>query len=187
MDHYEVREWEAWHRYVTLCLLAHAFDVVTRCAAREKEFRKRGDLESGLIPLTVPEVRRLMLAMSEPEEQRRFRLGWSAYRRAHQAMDGRCKKVSRAAKRVLHGQELSENLGGPEPTAPPPEGAPLTDSEWEILEPLLPPQRTTRGRPYHGHRTVLGGILWVARTRSSWRKMPGEFGKWETAYRRYEL
>ncbi len=25
MDHYEVRSWEAWHRHVTLCLLAHAF------------------------------------------------------------------------------------------------------------------------------------------------------------------
>jgi len=27
----------------------------------------------------------------------------------------------------------------------------------------------------------------VARTGSSWREMPEEFGKWETAYRRYEL
>src|SRR3712207_6784187 len=35
--------------------------------------------------------------------------------------------------------------------------------------------------------SVLGGILWVARTGSSWREMPEEFGKWETAYRRYEL
>ena len=34
---------------------------------------------------------------------------------------------------------------------------------------------------------MLGGILWVARTGSSWREMPEEFGKWETAYRRYEL
>jgi SRSO17 transposase len=37
MDHYEVRRWEAWHRYVTLCLLAHAFLVVTRLAASEEE------------------------------------------------------------------------------------------------------------------------------------------------------
>jgi len=34
---------------------------------------------------------------------------------------------------------------------------------------------------------VLGGILWVARTGSSWRQMPEEHGKWETAYRRHEL
>ena len=37
MDHYEVRKWGAWHRYVTLCLLAHAFLVVTRFAARNEE------------------------------------------------------------------------------------------------------------------------------------------------------
>ncbi len=34
---------------------------------------------------------------------------------------------------------------------------------------------------------LLAGILWVARTDSSWREMPEEYGKWETAYRRYEL
>ena len=45
MDHYEVRKWGAWHRYVTLCLLAHAFLVVTRLAARNKEVaHKRGIL-----------------------------------------------------------------------------------------------------------------------------------------------
>ena len=27
----------------------------------------------------------------------------------------------------------------------------------------------------------------MARTGSSWREMPEEFGKWETAYRRHEL
>jgi len=43
LDHYEVRRWDAWHRYVSLCLLAHAFLVVTRSAAREEEdLRKRG-------------------------------------------------------------------------------------------------------------------------------------------------
>jgi SRSO17 transposase len=43
MDHYEVRKWGAWHRYVTLCLLAHAFLVVTRLAIRNEEVaRKKG-------------------------------------------------------------------------------------------------------------------------------------------------
>ncbi len=52
---------------------------------------------------------------------------------------------------------------------------------------LLPPQRPPHGRPRHDHRTLLGGIVWVVRTRASWRDMPHEFGKWETAYRRYRL
>ena len=46
MDHYEVRKWEAWHHYVTLCLLAHAFLVVTCLIARSEEVgseaRKKG-------------------------------------------------------------------------------------------------------------------------------------------------
>jgi transposase len=67
------------------------------------------------------------------------------------------------------------------------EGGPLTDKEWEILEPLVP-HKPPVGRPYDEHRTVLGGILWVARTGSSWREMPEEeFGKWQRAYRRYKL
>jgi SRSO17 transposase len=37
LDHYEVRRWEAWHRHITLCLLAHAFLAVTRRAAAEEE------------------------------------------------------------------------------------------------------------------------------------------------------
>ncbi len=43
MDHYEVRKWGAWHRYVTLCLLVHAFLVVTRLGTRNEEAaRKKG-------------------------------------------------------------------------------------------------------------------------------------------------
>ena len=37
MDHYEVRRWDAWHRHVTLCLLAHAFLVVVRLATHDEE------------------------------------------------------------------------------------------------------------------------------------------------------
>jgi SRSO17 transposase len=33
LDQYEVRGWDAWHRHVTLCLLAHAFLEVTRMGA----------------------------------------------------------------------------------------------------------------------------------------------------------
>jgi SRSO17 transposase len=33
LDQYEVRRWEAWHRHVTLALLAHAYLEVTRLAA----------------------------------------------------------------------------------------------------------------------------------------------------------
>jgi SRSO17 transposase len=43
LDHYEVRKWGAWHRHITLCLLAYAFLAVTRQAAVEEEgSRKKG-------------------------------------------------------------------------------------------------------------------------------------------------
>lgn len=193
MDHYEVRKWGAWQRYVTLCLLAHAFLVLTRLAARNKEVaRKKGGLSLLCLRSPVAEVRRVMLAMGEPEEEKRaFRLGWSAWRRAQQAVAKRCKKASRAAKGALRTESTLEDRRTTTTklkasTLPPEEAAPLSDEEWEVLEPLIPP-KVPAGRPYHDHRTVLGGLLWVARRGSSWREMPEEFGKWQRAYRRYEL
>jgi len=37
LDHYEVRKWDAWHRHVTLCLLAHAFLAVVRSSVEQEE------------------------------------------------------------------------------------------------------------------------------------------------------
>jgi len=44
MDQYEVRTWTAWHRFVTLCLLAHAYLAVVRHAARDDETAEKGAL-----------------------------------------------------------------------------------------------------------------------------------------------
>jgi hypothetical protein len=49
----------------------------------------------------VPEVRRMILAMTKPKEEREFRLGRSLWRRAHQAVAKRCHTASREAKRDL--------------------------------------------------------------------------------------
>ena len=127
----------------------------------------------------------MVLAMAAPERRRRFLLGWSTWRRAHQAVAVHCRKASRAAKRAARGALSRERPL--ETTAMPTEEARLTDEQWERVRPLLPPQRGRIGRPYNDHRVVLGGVLWVARTGSSWREMPEEYGKWETAYRRHEL
>ena len=142
--------------------------------------RGKGGADPGLIPLTVPEVRRLVLAMGEAAEQRPFRLGWSRWRRAHQAVAARCHAARRALRRATP---------PPARAAPPPAAAEagLTDAEWHRVAPLLPPQKPTTGRPRHDHRTVLAGILWVVRSGASWRAMPTEYGKWETAYKRYRL
>jgi hypothetical protein len=119
--------------------------------------------------------------MAEPERRRRFLLGWSRWRRAHQAVAARWRAAKRAARDAPGGE------GPPKITAIAPEQVRLTDEQWALALPLLPPQRGGVGRPPNDHRAVLGGILWVARTGSSWREMPEEYGKWESAYRRHEL
>jgi SRSO17 transposase len=42
MDQYEVRTWTAWHRFMTLCLVAHAFLIVVRQAAGDDEATEKG-------------------------------------------------------------------------------------------------------------------------------------------------
>jgi Putative transposase of IS4/5 family (DUF4096) len=134
-----------------------------------------------LIPLTVPEVRRLVLALGDAAERRPFRLGWSRWRRAHQAVAARCHAVRRTLRQAT--QPLTRAVPLPAPAGE----VELTDAEWRLVQPLLPPQKPTTGRPRHDHRTVLAGILWVVRSGASWRAMPTEYGKWETAYQRYRL
>jgi transposase len=62
----------------------------------------------------------------------------------------------------------------------------LTDSEWSLLEPLLPDRTTSpRGGQWLDHRQVINWVLWRTRTGSPWRDLPAEFGKWKTVYMRH--
>ena len=61
----------------------------------------------------------------------------------------------------------------------------LTDPQWELLEPLLPPRQWRwggPGRPPCSRRQVLNGILSVTKTGCQWRMLPPEFGRWKTVY-----
>jgi transposase len=62
----------------------------------------------------------------------------------------------------------------------------LTDEHWARLSPLLPPQKPQTGRPATDHRLIVEGMLWVARTGSSWRELPARFGPWSTVSSRYQ-
>lgn len=46
LDEYEVRKWEAWHRHVTLSLLAHAFVGVVRSREAQKGARPGTPMET---------------------------------------------------------------------------------------------------------------------------------------------
>ncbi|ABH00382.1 transposase (plasmid) [Rhodococcus jostii RHA1] len=62
----------------------------------------------------------------------------------------------------------------------------VTDAQWAILEPLLPPPGNTTGsggRPEkHCRRLLLDAILYVVRGGIAWRQLPAEFPPATTVY-----
>jgi transposase len=61
----------------------------------------------------------------------------------------------------------------------------LTNTQWQRLEPLLPPQKPTVGRPAHDHRAIINGMLWILRTGAPWRDLPERYGPWPTVASRF--
>jgi transposase len=61
----------------------------------------------------------------------------------------------------------------------------LSDDRWARIEPLLPSSDGQRGRPFRDHRQVVEGIVYRLRTGVPWRDLPGEFGPWQTVWKRH--
>lgn len=68
---------------------------------------------------------------------------------------------------------------------PPQRRGDLSQTQWQKLKPLLPPQKPAVGRPSHNHRTIINGILWVLRTGVPWGDLPERYGTWETVSGRF--
>jgi putative transposase len=66
----------------------------------------------------------------------------------------------------------------------------LTDDEWSIVAPLLPPAKPG-GRPRSVDlRRILNGIFYLLRSGCAWRSLPRDDGPWTTAFhsfRRWRL
>jgi transposase len=61
----------------------------------------------------------------------------------------------------------------------------LTDEEWHILEPFLPPEKAG-GRPRkYPLREVINGIQYVLRAGCAWRLMPHDLPHWQTSYQTF--
>lgn len=58
----------------------------------------------------------------------------------------------------------------------------LTDEQWELVHPILPPRTARTGRPPSDPRQMLNGILWILRTGAPWRDLPERLGPWQTVY-----
>jgi SRSO17 transposase len=101
LDHTQVRRYRSWLRHAILAIAALAIQAVT--AAKQREHHPPPVLPNhadddppddyGLIALTVPETHRLLVLHDElrnlpaptARQRARFRLGWSTWRRRHQA------------------------------------------------------------------------------------------------------
>jgi len=58
----------------------------------------------------------------------------------------------------------------------------LTDSQWSVLEPLIPEARPG-GRPRKADkRRIVEAILYQLRAGSAWRLLPHDFPPWQTVY-----
>jgi SRSO17 transposase len=92
LDHYQVRGWIAWHRHITLCMLALAF-LITIVAADTSAppndpAGPRPFLPDPRVPirLTLAEARHLLATLIiEPVSDALHILRWSTWRRLHQA------------------------------------------------------------------------------------------------------
>ncbi len=183
LDQYQVRTWEGWYRYVTLALLAYAYLVAIQASALACPAAP--DAPADLIPLTIPEVRRLQHGLAETEYERQHRQQWSCWRRKHQATAKRCHTQRRQARQGY-------GIGGL-PLPPPasrkasmlPGIGALTDERWEQIAPLLPPRQARSGRRANAEWHFLAGILWVMGTGAAWREVPPSLGSWHTVYTRY--
>lgn len=89
LDHYQVRHWTAWHRHITLAMLALAFLAVLAADATPARTAQpnRPARSTDPIDLTVPEIRHLPGALLIPTNASPRRLlHWSNWRRHHQAI-----------------------------------------------------------------------------------------------------
>ena len=58
----------------------------------------------------------------------------------------------------------------------------LSDAEWAILEPLIPPAKPG-GRPRSVNmRQILNGIFYMLRSGGAWRRLAHEYPAWSTVY-----
>jgi SRSO17 transposase len=86
LDQHQVRRWTSWHRWTTLAMLAHAFLAVATAVERS-----HNPAPAGLIELTVNEFRRMFDAvLLAAHHSLTSLLGWSTWRRRHQARARGC-------------------------------------------------------------------------------------------------
>lgn len=60
----------------------------------------------------------------------------------------------------------------------------LTDEQWKLIAPLMPPKKP--GGRWNDHRTTLNGMMWILKSGSPWRDLPDRYGSWKSVYHRFQ-
>lgn len=58
----------------------------------------------------------------------------------------------------------------------------LSDAQWAILEPLVPPPLPGGRPPLHARRELVNAMLYVLRSGEAWRLLPHDLPPWQTVY-----
>lgn len=61
----------------------------------------------------------------------------------------------------------------------------LTDRQWDLIRPSLPPRAYT-GRPRANDRMAVNGILYVLMSGCRWMDMPSKYGSHKTVWERHK-
>ena len=61
----------------------------------------------------------------------------------------------------------------------------LTDAQWTVIRPHLPPP-ARRGRPRANDRRTINGVLWILRTGARWADLPRRYGAASTCHSRLQ-
>jgi putative transposase len=58
----------------------------------------------------------------------------------------------------------------------------LTDEQWKLIAPMIPPEKPGGRHREVDMREVVNGVLYLNRTGCSWRQLPHDFPPWGTVH-----
>ncbi|MGA5135386.1 transposase [Streptomyces olivoreticuli] len=58
----------------------------------------------------------------------------------------------------------------------------LSDAEWVVLAPLVPPPKPGDRPPEHSRREIIDALAYWLRAGCAWRLLPHDFPPWQTVY-----
>jgi transposase len=61
----------------------------------------------------------------------------------------------------------------------------ISDKVWLLIKPHLIGQSGQWGGIAKDNREFINAVFWILRTGAPWRDLPPDYGKWQTAYKRY--